>query len=101
VQFKQPHKPHKVDEERHLAPLELIASEICEMNGVLTKGGKTYFMTLVDDASRFCFVCMLKTKYLALNYFKIYKATIETQLEKMINIIRSDRGGEYLSTYFD
>jgi hypothetical protein len=54
VQSKQPRKPHKAAEERHLAPLELIQSDLCEMNGVLTKGGKRYFMTLIDDASRFC-----------------------------------------------
>jgi hypothetical protein len=36
VQFKQPRKPHKAAKERHLAPLELIHSDICEMNGVLT-----------------------------------------------------------------
>ena len=40
VQSKQPRKPHKAAVERNLAPLELIHSDLCEMNGVLTKGGK-------------------------------------------------------------
>jgi hypothetical protein len=39
VQSKQPQKPHKAAEKRHLTPLELIYSDICEMNGVLTVGG--------------------------------------------------------------
>jgi hypothetical protein len=39
VQSKQPKKPHMVAEERHLIPLELIHSDICEMNDVLTEGG--------------------------------------------------------------
>ena len=43
VQSKQPRKPHKAAEERHLAPLELVHSDLCEMNGVLTKGGKKVF----------------------------------------------------------
>jgi hypothetical protein len=38
VQSKQPQKPHKATEERHLTPLELIHSDIFEINGVLTKG---------------------------------------------------------------
>ena len=59
VQSKQPRKPHKAAEERHLAPLELIHSDLCEMNGVLTKGGKRYFITLIDDATRFCYVYLL------------------------------------------
>jgi hypothetical protein len=70
VQSKQPRKPHKVAEERDLTPLELIHSDICEMNGVLTGGGQRYFMTMIDDASRYCYVYLLKTKDEALNCFK-------------------------------
>jgi transposase InsO family protein len=71
------------------------------MNGVLTKVVKRYFMTLIDGASRFCYVYLLKTKDEALNYFKIYKAEVENQLERKIKRIRSDRGGEYFLKVFD
>jgi transposase InsO family protein len=101
VQSKQPQKPHKAFEERHLAPLELIHSDICEMNGVLTEGGQRYFMTMIDDASRCCYVYLLKTKDEALNCFKTYKAEVENQLEKKIKCFRSNRGGEYFSNEFD
>ena len=40
VQSKQPHKPHKAAEARNLAPLELVHSDLFEMNGELTKGAK-------------------------------------------------------------
>jgi hypothetical protein len=40
MQSKQPCKPHKATEARNLAPLELIHSNLCEMNGEFTKGGK-------------------------------------------------------------
>ena len=43
---------------------------------------------------------LLKTKDEALNYFKIYKAEVENQLEKKIKRLRSDRGGEYISHEF-
>ena len=59
VQVKQPRKSHKNAEARNLAPLELIHSDLCEMNGVLTKGGKRYFMTLIDDSTRYCYVYLL------------------------------------------
>jgi hypothetical protein len=52
VQSKQPRKPHKAVEERHLASLELIHSDICEMNGVLIEGGQRYFMTMIDGEGR-------------------------------------------------
>jgi hypothetical protein len=50
VQAKQPRKSHKTAEARDLAPLEIIHSDHCEMNGELTKGGKKYFLTLIDDS---------------------------------------------------
>ena len=101
VQAKQPRKPFKaLESEKNLAPLDLIHSDLCEMNGVLTKGGKKYFLTFIDDATRYCYVYLLKSKDEALNYFRIYKAEVENQLEKKIKRLRDDRGGEYISNDF-
>jgi transposase InsO family protein len=58
-------------------------------------------MTMIDDASRYCYVYLLKTKDEALNCFKIYKVEVENQLEKKIKRFRSDRSGEYFSNEFD
>ena len=77
VQSKQTRKPHKAAEARSLVPLELVHSDLCEMNGVLTKGGKRYFMTLIDDSTRFCYVYLLKSKDKVFHHFKIYKAEAE------------------------
>ena len=77
MQLKQPRKPHKATVARELEPLELIHSNLCEMNDELTKGGKRYFMTFIDDYTRFCYVYLLKSKDKTLHYFKIYKAEVE------------------------
>ena len=100
VEAKQPRKPHKAAVARELAPLELIHSDICEMNVILTKGGKRYFITFIDDCTRHCYVYLNKTKDEALQYFKTFKADVENQLEKKIKRLRSDRGREYFSTEF-
>jgi transposase InsO family protein len=71
------------------------------MNGVLTKCEKRYFMTLIDAATRFCYIYLLRTKDEALDYFKIYKAKVENQLERKIKRLRSDHGGEYFPKIFD
>jgi hypothetical protein len=71
------------------------------MNGVLTEGGQRYFMIMIDDASRYCCVYLLKTKEDALNCFKTYKAEIENQLEKKIKYFRFDHCGEYFSNEFN
>jgi transposase InsO family protein len=100
VQSKQPRKPQKAAEARNLASLELVHSNLCEMNGDLTKGDKRYFMTFIDDCTRFCYVYLFKTKDEALTYFKAYKAEVENQLERKIKRLSSDRGGEYFSSEF-
>jgi hypothetical protein len=70
--------------------LELIHFDIYEMNGVLTKEGKIYFMTLIDVATKYCYVFLLKTKDEVLECFNTYKAEVENQLEKKIKRVRSD-----------
>jgi hypothetical protein len=55
VQATQPRKPFKSVEKKSLAPLELIHSDLCEMNGILTKGKKdiSYLLltTLLDGVN--------------------------------------------------
>ena len=58
-------------------------------------------MTLIDDATRFCYVYLLKTKDEMLDYFKLYKAEVKNQLERKIKHLRSDRGGIYFPRLFD
>jgi hypothetical protein len=93
-------KPHKVVEDRNLTSLDLIHSDLCEINVILTKGCKRYFITFIDDSTRFCYVYLLKSKYEAFHYFKTYKAEAENQLERTMKQLRSDRGGEYFSSDF-
>jgi hypothetical protein len=72
----------RIEEKRNLAPLDIVHSDLCEMNGLLTRGGKRYFMTFIDDASCYCYIYLLKSKDEALHYFKIYKAEVENQFER-------------------
>jgi hypothetical protein len=73
VQAKQPRKYHKTTEVRDFSPLELMHSDLCEMNGELKKGGNIILMTLIDKSTRYCYVYLLKSKDEAFNHFKIYK----------------------------
>ena len=57
-----------------------------------SQGGKNYYISFIDDCSKFCYVYLLHTKDEALEMFKKYKAEVENQLEKRIKILRSDRG---------
>jgi len=53
-------------------------------------------VTFIDDYSKFCYTYLLKSKDEVLDWFKVYKAKAENQLERKTKILRSDRGGVYL-----
>ena len=87
--------------ERSSEPLELIHSDICDLKFIQTRGGKKYFLTLIDDCTRYCYVYLLRSKDEALEMFQHFKNEVENQLDRKIKVIRSDRGGEYEAPFGD
>ena len=63
--------------ERHIEPLDLIHSDICDLKFVQTRGGNKYFITFVDDSLTCCYVYLLKSKDEAIEKFVLYKAEVE------------------------
>ena len=87
--------------ERSSEPLELIHSDICDLKFIQTRGGKKYFLTLIDDCKRYCYVYLLRSKDETLEMCKHFKNEVENQLDRKIKVIRSDRGGEYEAPFGD
>ena len=56
--------------ERNSNPLELIHTDICDMKSTSTRGRKKYFITFIDDCTRYCYVYLLRTKDEALEWAK-------------------------------
>jgi transposase InsO family protein len=57
-------------------------------------------MLIIDDYSRLTWVAFLKEKTEAFEKFKIFKALIENQTGNRLKAVRSDRGGEFMSSDF-
>ena len=55
----------------------------------------------MDDSTECCYVYLLKSKDGAIEKFVLYKNEVENQLNKKIKVLRSDRGGEYESSFVD
>ncbi|KAL6312007.1 hypothetical protein AAG906_017660 [Vitis piasezkii] len=72
-----------------------------DLKFVQTRGGNKYFITFVDDSTKYCYVYLLKSKDEAIEKFVLYKNEVENQLNKKIKVLRSDRGGEYESPFVD
>ena len=79
--------------------LEIIHTDICYPDKDML--GKKYFITFIDDYSRYMYVYLLHNKYEALDAFKVFKAEVENQCGKEIQIMRSDRGDEYYGRYIE
>jgi hypothetical protein len=52
------------------------------MKGELKKGGKKYFMTFIDDSTRYCYVYLLKTKDKALDFLKSIRLKLKISLKE-------------------
>ena len=77
--------------------LELIHFDIRDLKQTMTRGGKKFYATFIDDNSRFTRVYLLRNKDEAFYMFLSYKAEVENQLDKKIKRIKFDRGDEYIS----
>ena len=80
---------------------DLIHSDVCGKLNPGSLGGGYYFVTFIDDASRYTWVFILKNKSDVFETFKNWKALVENQYERKIKVLRTDNGGEYTSTEFE
>ena len=79
--------------------LQLIHTDICGPFAPKTICGNRYYITFIDDYSRYCYVYLISEKSQALEKFKIFKLEAEKELNAVIKCVRSDRGGEYYGRY--
>ncbi|KAM2442151.1 hypothetical protein PS1_023292 [Malus domestica] len=86
--------------ERATEILGLIHTDVCGPMSTTSREGFSYYITFTDDHSRFGYVYLMKYKSESFERFKEFKNEVEKQTGKQIKILRSDRGGEYLSNEF-
>ena len=63
-------------------------------------GGSRYFVTFVDDHSNWVVVYTMRNKSEAFVKYKLYEKFAQTHTGRKLKVLRTDRGGEYLSTEF-
>ena len=75
----------------------LIHSDISGPMPTTSMNGSRYFLTFIDDFSRYTWVFFIKKKSEVLEKFTELKALIENASGKKIKILRSDNDREYVS----
>lgn len=90
----------KKSNSRSTHPLQLVHSDLCGPFATTSILGAKYLLTFTDDFSRYTWVYFLKSKADTFAQFKIFKSMVENEFNTKLLCLRSDRGGEYLSTEF-
>jgi transposase InsO family protein len=66
----------------------------------VARGGFQYFITFIDDFSRYGYIYLMRHKFELFEKFKEFQNEVQNPLGKTIKFLRSNRGGEYLSLEF-
>ena len=111
----------KVSDSRATQPLQLVHSDVSGPIEVESIGGAKYFVSFIDDYSKWTVVYFMRRKSEVLECFKHFKALAEKHTnakvgklhiqefhadglnhtdELTLKVLRSDNGGEYLSNDF-
>jgi Integrase core domain/GAG-pre-integrase domain len=80
--------------------LDLVHSDVCGPMPVEYVGGVRYYVGFTDDWSRWSDVFCTKRKSNVLECFIRWQGLVERQTGRKIRVLRSDNGGEYMSTEF-
>jgi transposase InsO family protein len=79
---------------------EEIHTDIWGPASIATFGGRRYYISFMDDWSRWVTVCLLRQKSEAFRAYKDFAAWVSTQLDRPIKCLHADRGSKYLSEAF-
>ena len=79
---------------------DLIHSDVWGPSPISSYEKFKYYVTFIDDHSRFTWVYFLRSKSEVFRTFTEFLAYVDNQFSTSIKTLRTDSGGEYLSTEF-
>ena len=79
--------------------LERFHTDVCGNLSVASTSKRRYYVIFVDDYSHRCWIFFMKKKSETFSKFCEFKALVE-ESGKQVKDLRSDNGGEYISSEF-
>jgi len=103
IKGKLTRKPfHTSDNQRTTQPLEIVHSDVCGPFNTPSLGGSKYFVTFIDEYTRYSKVYFLKHKNEVLERFQDYKNEVENFTGYRIKFLQSDNErAEYCNKDFE
>jgi hypothetical protein len=90
--------PHSVTSS--VAIFDLIHCDIWGPYSVSSRAGHHYFLTIVDDYSRYTWIHLMKSKDQTRTHIQAFFHFIETQFSSKIKVLRLDNGPEFAMSDF-
>ena len=82
-------------------PLHVLHADLWGPALVCSLNGFKYYLVIVDDFTKFCWVYMLKHKSDTFSTFQQFKVMAEKHYKSSIHFLRTDCGGEFTSNEFN
>ena len=97
---KQKHIPFTTSLSHALSNFELLHFDIWGPLSVSSLHGHRYFLTIVDDHSRFFWIILLKSKAEVAHHVQSFIKMIQNQFHVTLKFIRSDNGPKFMLSDF-
>ena len=81
--------------------LEIVHSDVCGRLEAKSLSGAEYFVTFIEDKSRYVWIYILKNKSEVFKKILEWKSMVEKSSGEKVKTLRSDNGGEYTSKEFE
>ena len=104
VKGKMSRQPYQsVGEIRSIRKLQRVHSDACKPmpTDVVSIGGRRYFVTFINDYTRFCRVYFIRNKSEVFGKLKEFKSCVNNECSNLIATLRTDNEGEYLPNDFE
>ena len=75
-------------------PLEIVHSDVSGRAQCKLLGGGNYFVTFINDFSRFMYVRVISRKSEVFKCFKEYQMEVEALHQSKISVLQTNNGGE-------
>ena len=99
---KQHKNPFPQSSDRRAAnPLDLIHSDVCGKMSSKSLSGAEYFVTFIDDKTRYVWVYIIKRKSDVFKCFCEWRSLVEKSFGRNVKCFWTDNGGEFTSDEFE
>lgn len=98
---KQTRLPFPTSVSRALGIFDLLHMDVWGPYRVATHSGFRFFLTIVDDHSRICWLYLMKLKSDVFSILKSFLKLVHIQFNKNVKIIRTDNGAEFFNNECD